>query len=87
MSLFDLVQGVPLGYTTVQYAGRTYGLHRRDFNGGKSVKVFAEELGGTDFISFNFYQTSQGDQLKPCEMPAPKVLDFLRDFTFENVKK
>ncbi|MEM1220151.1 MAG: peptide methionine sulfoxide reductase [Bacteroidota bacterium] len=87
MSLIDLVQRVPLGYTTVQYDGRTYGLQRQNFNNGKSVKVFAQELGGTDFISFNFYQTSQGGQLKPCEMPAPKVLAFLRAFTLKKVKK
>ena len=30
------------------------------------------------FISLNFYQTQKEDLLKPCEMPAEKVVRFLR---------
>ena len=30
-------------------------------------------------ISANVYRTGSGEVLKPCEMPAAKVLDFLRD--------
>lgn len=52
-------------------------------NRGKSIKVFAEELGGKDFISFNYYLTSGEHQLKPCEMPTEKVLHFL--FHFEQL--
>lgn len=48
-------------------------------NLGKSVKIYAEELGGEDFISLNFYQTDRSDILKPCEMPEEKVLQFLRE--------
>ncbi|MGI9288104.1 MAG: hypothetical protein ACR2P1_22155 [Pseudomonadales bacterium] len=47
------------------------------FNEGKSVKIYAEELKGTDFISLNFYTSSSQDHLKPCEMLAEKVIYFL----------
>lgn len=73
---------IPLGYTRVKYAGRRYGLARTDFNAGRGSKVFAEELGGNDFISFNVYRTRKGLQLKPCEMPEEKVLDFLAHFAW-----
>ena len=41
-------------------------------------KVLAEALDGSDLVSANLYRTSDEDVLKPCEMPAEKVLDFLR---------
>lgn len=77
ISLEESIAKIPLGYSEVWYKGKKYGLSRQDFNGGKSTKVFAEELGGKDFISFNFYLTSSNGMLKPCEMPEAKVLDFI----------
>ena len=50
------------------------------FNEGQSVKLVAEELGGTDYISLNMYLLNAGPQLFPCEMPAEKVIAFLRAF-------
>ncbi len=81
--LWKKIQTIPLGYCKASYKGKTYGLSRTDFNQGKSTKVYAEELGGTDFISFNFYQT-QSELLKPCEMPVEKVLDFLEYFSLKD---
>lgn len=43
------------------------------------MSVYAEELGGSDVISTNVYLTSSAEELRPCEMPAQKVLDFLRE--------
>lgn len=80
MTLKDIIFHIPLGYSEVSYQNRTYGLTRTDFNKGKSLKIFAEELGGNDFISFNYYITSQDDILKPCEMPSQKVTDFLKNY-------
>ncbi|WP_273446745.1 peptide methionine sulfoxide reductase [Neolewinella agarilytica] len=74
---YDKLLLVPLGYSTGSFRGKTYGLSHRSFNGGRSHKLFAEELGGTDFISLNLYKTRAGLQLKPCEMPEEKVIDFL----------
>jgi hypothetical protein len=49
--------------------------------GGRSVTIYAEELGGTDLISANVYRTVAADHLRACEMPAAKVLAFLRGWT------
>lgn len=75
-----LLDKIPLGYSEVTYKEKKYSLTRKDFNKGKSTKVFAEELGGNDFISFNFYLTEQGEHFKPCEMPEEKVLNFLKNY-------
>ena len=68
---------LPIGYSEVVFQEKKYGLTRTDFNDGKSIKLYAGELGGKDFISLNFYITSNDEILKPCEMPKQKVIDFL----------
>ncbi len=73
-----LVDRVPEGWTRVAYAGRAWGLSRTTRAGGAGVAVYAEALGGTDVVSTNVYRTRSGDVLRPCEMPAAEVLDFLR---------
>ncbi|WP_417661978.1 peptide methionine sulfoxide reductase [Pseudomonas sp.] len=75
-----LINKIPLGTSKAKAFGRTYSISRSDFNSGKSIKVYAEELGGTDFISFNYYITDNTALLKPCEMPQDKVMSFLREF-------
>ncbi|UJH69615.1 hypothetical protein [Ornithinimicrobium sp. INDO-MA30-4] len=42
--------------------------------------MYAEELGGTDFISANLYLGGTEEHLRPCEMPAAKVVAFLKGF-------
>ena len=79
--LASLVDRVPEGWTLVGYRGRRYGLRRTDRAGGRSVAIFAEELGGRDVVSTNIYRTTGGDVLKPCEMPAATVLAFLRGWS------
>jgi hypothetical protein len=81
MELAALVERVPEGWTAVSYEGRAYGLSRTTRAAGHSISIYAEELGGTDVVSANIYRPASGDVLKPCEMPAPKVLAFLRDWT------
>jgi len=76
-----LVDGVPEGWSVVTYEGRPYGLTRTSRAGGRSISVYAEELGGTDVVSTNVYRTSEDDLLRPCEMPAAKVLAFLAGWT------
>ncbi len=78
MDLYKKIEKIPIGASEIQIDGKKYLVSRKDFNQGKSTKVYAEELGGSDFISFNFYKTAKGDRLKPCEMPVQKVLDFLQ---------
>lgn len=77
--LLDFIHKLPIGYSEVLYAGRKYGVTRADFNSGMSIKVYAEEMGGTNFISLNYYITSSKELLKPCEMPEEKVIHFLKN--------
>jgi hypothetical protein len=68
----------PLGYFTALYENRRYGVTRSVHANGRSMKLWAEELGGTDRISLNIYAPPSGaPALKPCEMPVDKVTDFV----------
>lgn len=78
--LLEKIQNFPIGYSEVLFKNRKYGVTRTDFNGGKSIKVYAEELGGNDFVSLNFYITKNCENLKPCEMPQEKVIHFLNHY-------
>lgn len=78
MALLEKIQKLPIGYSEGLYKGEKYGITRTDFNNGKSIKVYAKSLRGTDFISLNYYITSKDELLKPCEMPEKKVIDFLK---------
>ena len=70
---------LPLGAFMGCAFGRRYVVTRTDFAGGASQKLVAEELGGGDYISLNFYRLSAGVQLKPCEMSKTKAIDFVLD--------
>lgn len=78
--LLEKIQNLPLGYSKVVYNTKKYSVTRTDFNNGKSFKIYAEELGGTDVISLNYYITNSKELLKPCEMPELKVIDFLNNY-------
>ena len=82
--LTALVDRVPEGWTTVGFHGRRYGLSRTNRAGGRSLGIYAEQLGGTDVVSANVYRTASGDLLRPCEMPAATVLEFLRGWSPES---
>jgi hypothetical protein len=73
----ERLDDLPEGYSVVRYRGQKWGLSKALLNRGRSTKLYAEELGGSDFVSCNVYRTSQGVHLKPCEMSAEKVFDFL----------
>nr|WP_237212559.1 hypothetical protein [Ruegeria lacuscaerulensis] len=72
---------IPLGSSTGQSNGRRYVVSRSELAGGKSHKLVAHELGGGDYISLNLYLTkNSGALLRPCEMPARKVTEFVLGF-------
>jgi len=73
------ISRIPLGYSKGMYQDELFGISKTEFNGGKSIKIYAESLSGNDFISLNYYMTSKGEILKPCEMPEEKVRKFLND--------
>jgi len=77
----ERISKLPNGYSEVWYKTKKYSVVKTVFTNGKSVKVYAKELGGIDFISFNYYIIGTHNALKPCEMPEVNVLDFLRNYT------
>jgi len=79
MSILNNIIRFPNGYSEGIYLDKTYGITKSTFNKNKSFKIYAEELGGTNFISLNFYITTNNELLKPCEMPAEKVIHFLQN--------
>ena len=69
---------MPVGGYGATFEGRRYRVTKSQYACARSQKLEAEELGGTDYISFNLYRLASGDSLlKPCEMPADKVVGFV----------
>lgn len=78
MTLAELFDRLPVGWSEVSYDGRRYGVTRSVRLGGRVQSVYAEELGGSGVISANLYLPRDGEEaFRPCEMPAEKVLAFL----------
>jgi len=65
------------GAYDVSFQKKRYLLRKQTQLEGKLVKLYAEELGGNDFISLNYYPDIKDGLLKPCEMPEQKVVDFI----------
>ena len=69
---------LPRGWFTARFDGRRYGVSNVAHAGGRSFKLYAEELGGPDRISLNIYAPPSGTPaLRPCEMPVDKVIAFV----------
>ncbi len=69
---------LPVGGYGGSFQGRRYRITKTVMVAGRSQKLEAEELGGTDCISFNLYRLASGEALlKPCEMPAENVTEFV----------
>ena len=69
---------LPVGGYGGTYEGRRYRITKAQMSNGRSQKLEAEELGGTDYVSFNLYRLATGQVLlKPCEMPEDKVVAFV----------
>ena len=81
MNLLKRIQQLPTGYSKVYYEKVKYGVTKSEFNQGNSFKIYATELGGNNFISLNYYCTSNNEILKPCEMPEEKVIHYLENYT------
>lgn len=62
------------------FAGARYQMTAHRTAAGRALKVYAHELGGSDFISFNAYRLSGEWTLKPCEMPLARVRAFLEGY-------
>jgi hypothetical protein len=69
---------LPTGGYGGTYDGKRYRITKTVMVTGRSQKLEAEELGGSDYVSFNLYRLAGGESLlKPCEMPAEKVMEFV----------
>jgi len=68
---------LPNGANNVIYTHKRYLLKKETLLGGKLIKLYAEELGGNNIVSGNYYITIQNGLLKPCEMSDKKVIDFV----------
>lgn len=77
MELFYFISKIPVGYSKGMYKEEVYGITKSEFNCGRSIKIYAECLSGNNYVSLNYYKTSKGDVLRPCEMTEQKVRDFL----------
>ena len=68
---------LPNGANDIRYLGKRYLLRKETLLDGKLLKIYAEELGGNDIVSGNYYPTMKEGMLKPCEMSELKVIDFV----------
>jgi len=78
-AVWSILTSWPRGYFTARYAGRRYGVTNTAHANGRSFKLYAEELGGSDRVSLNIYRPPSRAEpaLKPCEMPIDKVTAFV----------
>ena len=79
----EALLALPLGTFRGQALGKTWLVTRSLFVGGASEKLVAHALDGTDYISMNLYRLESGSRLKPCEMPAARVVRFVLDLVPE----
>lgn len=69
------------GHQTGHFNGRRYGVTIERPVDARVTKLFAEELGGSDYVSFNLFRVGDDQAvLKPCEMAPEKVIDFVLQF-------
>jgi len=70
---------LPTGSFFGVFKGAKYTITRTLSEDVKRSWLYAEELGGTNYISCNVYFLESGARLKPCEMPEDKVKTFILD--------
>ncbi|MEQ8404224.1 MAG: hypothetical protein RKE49_03940 [Oceanicaulis sp.] len=73
------------GYQTGVYRGERWGVSVTGVPRDGVRKLYGERLAGGDHVSFNLYTTGSGPKLKPCEMPAAKVVAFVCGFAPERL--
>ena len=83
---FELaLAAIPSGYGEGVYEGLRYGVAVRKSRDGKRTSLFARALAGGDVVSFNLYRLRSGEGfLRPCEMPAEKVVAFVLGYPATN---
>ena len=79
---YKKIKVLPNGSNNVYYKEKRYLLTKQTLLGEKLIKIYAEELGGNDVVSGNYYPTIKQGTLKPCEMSDKKVIDFVLNSKF-----
>lgn len=74
------LRAIPLGLSHGRLEKIKWTATRSEFNAGRSIKLVAEALDRSDYISLNFYDLVSGAQLAPCEMPHEKVISFVQNY-------
>lgn len=69
---------IPEGYSEGSFEAGRWGATVKRSPDGKRIWLYAEDLGGSDIVSFNLYLLeASGSTLKPCEMSSAKVVAFV----------
>ena len=77
-AFLEKLQTLAAGYREMVYQGKKWGVTVERLSGDRQIKLYGEELGGSDHVSFNLYLPTSGKiLLKPCEMPEEKVVKFV----------
>lgn len=72
-----LLANVPAGWSRHTIGKQSWGVSRVEHADGRSTTLTAEQLGGPVRFSANVRHTSRGLVLRPCEVPAEVVINFL----------
>lgn len=72
-----LLAAIPEGWSRADIAGEPWAVTRATHAGGKVISLSAERLGGAEQLGANVWITSEGPILRPCEVPAERVLRLL----------
>lgn len=80
------LDALPTGYSTGSLKDRRWGVTVERSDDGRRVKLYGEELGGSDHVSFNLYFAGGEPRLKPCEMPEEKVVSFVLGYVPDDGK-
>ena len=77
----ERLKNLPHGYSRGKFESRVYGVTVNRSPDNRRMNLFAEDLSGSDIVSFNLYFLNDGQPiLKPCEMSRQKVVDFVLNF-------
>ena len=76
-NFFNKLKALQDGAYYVKYKDKKYLLNKETLLNSKLIKIYANELGGNDIVSGNYYTTIKDGLLKPCEMSEAKVIDFI----------
>lgn len=79
-AFFNALDQIPAGYSRGEFSGASWGVTVDRSGDGKRIKLYGEALGASDHVSFNLYVAGGTPRLKPCEMPAQKVIDFVLNY-------